>query len=328
MKKNSLIKRAAAVLIALILITAVAVLPAHALNGPPSNPTWSGDVALWTAPDPSEGEVSYYVVNVYKDHSYLDSITAYYTSYNLSSTMEINGIGWYTFSVVAVYTDGAKSSSVSSSINKHGYDVHTHTMESHSFSYPTCTEKGCKGYYVCTDCGKWYWDENGDYEITDHDEAFTDPIGHDWGEWKVVKKATTTSEGKAERVCKNDSSHVESYTIPKLKSEDEKPTLPEETKEEKDSKDTKSTEATETKATESKATESTASTDATIAKSGGVGNLLKGLLGGGATLILLIIAAVIVLIVIPGVVILIVVLVNKKKKKTGPTDNQPPTNTP
>ena len=325
MKKNSLLKRAAAVLIALILITAVAVLPAHALNGPPSNPTWSGDVALWTAPDPSEGEVSYYVVNVYKDHSYLDSITAYYTSYNLSGTMEINGIGWYTFSVVAVYTDGAKSSSVSSAINKHGYDVHTHTMESHSFSYPTCTEKGCKGYYVCTDCGKWYWDENGDYEITDHDEAFTDPIGHDWGEWKVVKKATTTSEGKAERVCKNDSSHVESYTIPKLKSEDEKPTLPEETK---DEKDTKATEATETKATESKATESTASTDATIAKSGGVGNLLKGLLGGGATLILLIIAAVIVLIVIPGVVILIVVLVNKKKKKTGPTDNQPPTNTP
>ena len=325
MKKNSLIKRAAAVLIALILITAVAVLPAHALNGPPSNPTWSGDVALWTAPDPSEGEVSYYVVNVYKDHSYLDSITAYYTSYNLSSTMEINGIGWYTFSVVAVYTDGAKSSSVSSSINKHGYDVHTHTMESHSFSYPTCTEKGCKGYYVCTDCGKWYWDENGDYEITDHDEAFTDPIGHDWGEWKVVKKATTTSEGKAERVCKNDSSHVESYTIPKLKSDDEKPSLPEETK---DEKDTKATEATETKATESKATGSTASTDATIAKSGGVGNLLKGLLGGGATLILLIIAAVIVLIVIPGVVILIVVLVNKKKKKTGPTDNQPPTNTP
>ena len=325
MKKNSLIKRAAAVLIALILITAVAVLPAHALNGPPSNPTWSGDVALWTAPDPSEGEVSYYVVNVYKDHSYLDSITAYYTSYNLSGVMEINGIGWYTFSVVAVYTDGAKSSSVSSAINKHGYDVHTHTMESHSFSYPTCTEKGCKGYYVCTDCGKWYWDENGDYEITDHDEAFTDPIGHDWGEWTVVKQPTKTSEGKAQRVCKNDSSHVETYVMPKLKSDDEKPSLPEETK---DEKDTKATEATETKATESKATESTASTDATIAKSGGVGNLLKGLLGGGATLILLIIAAVIVLIVIPGVVILIVVLVNKKKKKTGPTDNQPPTNTP
>ena len=39
---------------------------------------------------------------------------------------------------------------------------------------------------------------------------------HDWGEWKVTTPATETSEGEETRVCKCDSSHIETRKIPKL----------------------------------------------------------------------------------------------------------------
>ena len=40
--------------------------------------------------------------------------------------------------------------------------------------------------------------------------------GHDWGEWKVEKNPTETTVGIEKRICKNDSSHVETREIPKL----------------------------------------------------------------------------------------------------------------
>lgn len=45
-----------------------------------------------------------------------------------------------------------------------------------------------------------------------------DPIGHKWGEWKVAKEPTVYEEGFEQRKCKNDSSHVQTRTIPKLDS--------------------------------------------------------------------------------------------------------------
>ena len=318
MKKHGIFKSMTSVLLVLILLMAVGAMNVYALYGSPSGPSWSDGVALWNAPDASEGEVSYYYLTLYKDHSYIDNYTAYYTSYNFNGTMEIYGPGWYTFSVGAVYSDGTKSSNVSSAIYKYSYpEEHTHTMEFHSFTYPTCTEKGCKGYYVCTDCGKWYWDEKGENEITDHDEAFTDPIGHDWGEWKIVKEATTTSEGKAQRVCKNDENHVESYVIPKLKSKDEKPSMPKATEANK-TEATESTEA-ETKPAETKA----AATEKPTVMPTDKGEAAAGIFGNRTTLIVLIVVGVLVLIVIPIIVILIVVSRGKKKK-----NNQPPTNMP
>ncbi len=40
-----------------------------------------------------------------------------------------------------------------------------------------------------------------------------EPIGHEWGEWKVVKEASETEEGIRERVCKRDPLHKETETI-------------------------------------------------------------------------------------------------------------------
>ncbi len=40
--------------------------------------------------------------------------------------------------------------------------------------------------------------------------------GHSWGEWQVVKQATTGEEGLMRRVCANDPTHTEEQIIPKL----------------------------------------------------------------------------------------------------------------
>ena len=53
---------------------------------------------------------------------------------------------------------------------------------------PSCTEKGYTTY-TCRNCGHSYKGNE------------VDATGHTWGEWKVVKEATTTETGKKERVC-------------------------------------------------------------------------------------------------------------------------------
>ena len=53
---------------------------------------------------------------------------------------------------------------------------------------PSCTEKGYMTY-TCRDCGHSYKGNE------------VDATGHTWGEWKVIKEATTTETGKKERVC-------------------------------------------------------------------------------------------------------------------------------
>lgn len=54
---------------------------------------------------------------------------------------------------------------------------------------PTCTEKGYTTY-TCKKCGDSY---TGDY---------TEPLGHDFGEWETVQEATETETGLAKRSCK------------------------------------------------------------------------------------------------------------------------------
>ncbi len=44
----------------------------------------------------------------------------------------------------------------------------------------------------------------------------TAAVGHSWGEWQVIKQATTSEEGLMRRTCANDLSHVEEEIIPKL----------------------------------------------------------------------------------------------------------------
>ena len=44
----------------------------------------------------------------------------------------------------------------------------------------------------------------------------TAATGHVWGEWEVIRQATTSEEGLMRRVCVNDPGHVEEEIIPKL----------------------------------------------------------------------------------------------------------------
>ena len=80
---------------------------------------------------------------------------------------------------------------------------------SHSHSYSSKTVKAtCTsgGYTVHTcSCGASYTD------------SYTDATGHRWSDWKTVKKATTSSDGKKQRTCSS-CGKTESKTIAKVKS--------------------------------------------------------------------------------------------------------------
>ena len=70
-----------------------------------------------------------------------------------------------------------------------------------------CTERGSFDTVTyCTVCGN---------EVS-RNTVYTDPTGHAWGEWTVVREATVEEEGLRQRVCANDPSHVETDPIPKL----------------------------------------------------------------------------------------------------------------
>lgn len=97
-------------------------------------------------------------------------------------------------------SSGGSSSSLSSSSS---------STPSHSHSYSSKTVKAtCTsgGYTVHTcSCGASYTDN------------YTDATGHRWSDWKTVKKATTSSEGRKQRTCSS-CGKTESKTIAKVKS--------------------------------------------------------------------------------------------------------------
>ncbi len=80
---------------------------------------------------------------------------------------------------------------------------------SHSHSYSSKTVKATctsDGYTVHTcSCGDRYTD------------SYTNATGHKWSDWKTVKKATTSSEGKKQRTCSS-CGKTESKSIAKLQS--------------------------------------------------------------------------------------------------------------
>lgn len=80
---------------------------------------------------------------------------------------------------------------------------------SHSHSYSSKTVKATctsDGYTVHTcSCGDNYTD------------SYTNATGHKWSDWKTVKKATTSSEGKKQRTCSS-CGKTESKSIAKLQS--------------------------------------------------------------------------------------------------------------
>lgn len=82
---------------------------------------------------------------------------------------------------------------------------------------PTCTEAGSHVETVtCSVCG-----------TVISKETVTDPAtGHNWGEWTVKKNPTATEEGMLERVCKNNSAHVETKPIPAMGEKGDKSSTP------------------------------------------------------------------------------------------------------
>ncbi len=135
---------------------------------------------------------------------------------------------------------------------------HVHSLELIEGKEATCTEDGNIEYWICSECGRIFNDEDCEVEIetedtvskktghdfiwkeeniveatctTDgsYDEVYycvncgeeksretiiIDALGHDWGEWVVVNEPTDTEDGLKERVCLNDSSHVDTKVIP------------------------------------------------------------------------------------------------------------------
>lgn len=93
---------------------------------------------------------------------------------------------------------GGSSSSSSSSSSSN--PSHSHSYSSKTVK-ATCTSGGYT-VHTCS-CGASYTD------------SYTDATGHKWSDWKTVKKATTSSEGKKQRTCSS-CGKTESKTIAKV----------------------------------------------------------------------------------------------------------------
>lgn len=106
-------------------------------------------------------------------------------------------------------SSSSKPSGSSSSSSSKPSSGSSSSTPSHSHSYSsktvkaTCTSGGYT-VYTCS-CGASYTD------------SYTDATGHRWSDWKTVKKATTSSEGRKQRTCSS-CGKTESKTIAKVKS--------------------------------------------------------------------------------------------------------------
>lgn len=89
----------------------------------------------------------------------------------------------------------SSSSSSSSSTPSHSHSYSSKTIKA------TCTSGGYT-VHTCS-CGASYTDN------------YTDATGHRWSDWKTVKKATTSSEGRKQRTCSS-CGKTESKTIAKV----------------------------------------------------------------------------------------------------------------
>lgn len=85
---------------------------------------------------------------------------------------------------------------------KHGYKTtRGHIYEdttTRNYRDATCTGYGYSGDEYCNYCKK--------RASKGHR---TEPLGHRWGEWRVVREASPTVKGLEQRVCRRDGSHIE-----------------------------------------------------------------------------------------------------------------------
>ena len=68
---------------------------------------------------------------------------------------------------------------------------------------PTCISPGSIEYWKCDRCGKCFYDEEANTEITDLNEIIIQPLGnnHSWGGWQQIQQATCTNPGVERRTC-------------------------------------------------------------------------------------------------------------------------------
>ena len=124
-----------------------------------------------------------------------------------SSSSKPSGNGGSSSSNGGSGSSSSKPSGGSSSSSSKPSSGSSSSTPSHSHSYSSKTVKATcisGGYTVHTcSCGASYTD------------SYTDATGHRWSDWKTVKKATTSSEGKKQRTCSS-CDKTESKTIAKV----------------------------------------------------------------------------------------------------------------
>lgn len=79
-------------------------------------------------------------------------------------------------------------------------DEHVHTLTRHEAKEATCTEEGNSEYWECTECDKYFSDENAENEITDKTSVIIPKKDHSWSE-QVTKVATYTRAGSVTNTC-------------------------------------------------------------------------------------------------------------------------------
>lgn len=85
-----------------------------------------------------------------------------------------------------------------------------HTLTAHSAVASDHINIGTMQYWTCDVCGKYYADLDAVTEIALTD-TFTDPTGHKFGNWEIIKEATCTEEGERKRSC--ECGYTETETI-------------------------------------------------------------------------------------------------------------------
>lgn len=212
-------KRIISFALTVFLLVCAAAIAAGAAGANPVDPVWDGMVARWKPP---ANAVDHYDLTLYLDGNVITSRDAYSTSCDFSDTIKNCGPGSYRYDVKAIFTNYTESSAVTSSEYTYsepstGSGAHPHTLKKVDYKAPTCTEKGVDEHYECPVCNGYFWNADGT-DVIYNPSVLTIPAkGHDWGEWKITKQPTESAEGEEERVCQNDSAHVEKRTLPKLK---------------------------------------------------------------------------------------------------------------
>lgn len=81
------------------------------------------------------------------------------------------------------------------------YELLKHELTHYEENPSTCVKRGNKEYYVCNNCGTYFWDANGDLEIYDLEEIYLDLAEHKYSLWEVVTEPTIYYDGEKIRTC-------------------------------------------------------------------------------------------------------------------------------